>query len=66
MNTNRLRVLEYVRRTIHSQGIPPTIEEIATGLNLSKSTVHKHIVDLENDGELLRKGSRRLLTLVRP
>lgn len=61
---NRSDVLRFIQDFIVAEGIPPTVEQISLGLHLSKSTVHKHIVDLEDEGQLLRKGRRRLLTIV--
>lgn len=61
---NRTDVMSFIDRHIREEGWPPSIEEIAKALEMSKSTVHKHIVELEDEGKLFRNGPRRLLTVI--
>lgn len=61
---HKLAVLEFIDEHVRTEGVPPTVRDIGSALNLSPSTVHKHIEELEADGKIMRKGARRLLTLV--
>lgn len=55
----RQEVLRFVRQFHQDQGTPPTIRDIVTGTSLSSlSTVHGHIVALETQGVIERKGPR--------
>jgi repressor LexA len=53
------RILDYIRRTVHERGYPPTVREIgeAVGLN-SSSSVHAQLSNLERRGLLRRDPSK--------
>lgn len=53
------RILEFIRRTVHDRGYPPTVREIgeAVGLN-SSSSVHAQLANLQRKG-LLRKDAAK-------
>ena len=53
------RILEYIRRTVHDRGYPPTVREIgeAVGLN-SSSSVHAQLANLQRKGMLRKDASR--------
>jgi repressor LexA len=49
------RILDYIRRTIHDRGYPPTVREIGEAVGLtSSSSVHAQLTNLQKKG-LLRK-----------
>ena len=52
---SQARILEYIEKTTHQKGYPPSVREIcdATGLK-STSTVHGHLVRLEKKGLISR------------
>jgi repressor LexA len=49
------RILDFIRKTVHDRGYPPTVREIgeAVGLN-SSSSVHAQLANLEKRGLLKR------------
>jgi repressor LexA len=61
------QVLEFIRASIRTNGYPPTVREICTGLHLSSpSTVHAHLANLERLGFIKRDPSKpRALDVVR-
>ena len=53
------RILDYIRRTIHDRGYPPTVREIGEAVGLtSSSSVHAQLANLQRKG-LLRKDASR-------
>ncbi|QOP74411.1 transcriptional repressor LexA [Pediococcus acidilactici] len=53
LSTKQLNVLEYIYRTVQTQGYPPTVREIGKAIGLSStSTVHGHIDRLQKNGYL--------------
>jgi repressor LexA len=52
---SQARILEYIEKTTHLKGYPPSVREIcdATGLK-STSTVHGHLIRLEKKGLISR------------
>ncbi len=52
--TNKQQIIyDYISNFINEHGFPPTIREIANGVNLSSSaTVHAHLKNLEKKGYL--------------
>ncbi len=60
------QVLDFLKEWMSSNSYPPTVREIADGLNLSSpSTVQAHLTQLEHKGYIRRGGSKsRSLELV--
>jgi repressor LexA len=53
------QVLEFIRECVRTNGYPPTVREICTGLHLSSpSTVHAHLANLERRGLIKRDPSK--------
>ncbi len=53
------QVLQYIRTKIASQGYPPSVREICSGLGLrSSSTAHAHLSQLEAKGYIRRDPSK--------
>lgn len=45
------KILEFIISYIHIHGYPPTVREIGDGVGLkSKSSVHAHLLRMQNDG----------------
>ncbi|MCY2958726.1 MAG: transcriptional repressor LexA [Planctomycetota bacterium] len=64
--TRRQRdILDFFESYTRSQGISPTLEEIATSLGVNKVTIFGHVAELERKGVLTRaaKGVSRALQL---
>ncbi len=53
------QILEYLRKTLATQGYAPSLEETAAHFNLSSvGTVHKHLKALEDKGLIRRQWNR--------
>jgi repressor LexA len=53
------RILEYIRRTIHDRGYPPTVREIGEAVGLtSSSSVHAQLGNLQRKGMLRKDASK--------
>jgi repressor LexA len=53
------RILDYIRRTIHDRGYPPTVREIGEAVGLtSSSSVHAQLANLQRKG-MLRKDATK-------
>ena len=53
------RILEYIRRTVHDRGYPPTVREIGEAVGLtSSSSVHAQLGNLQKKGMLRKDASR--------
>ncbi len=55
LSDKQIKILEFMKNYIKYKGYPPAIREICNELNISStSTVHSHIVKLENKGYIKR------------
>lgn len=55
LSKKQIDILNYIKSYIKYKGYPPAIREICTKLNISStSTVHSHIVKLEDKGYIRR------------
>src|SRR5918992_2807600 len=53
------RILEFIRRTVHDRGYPPTVREIGEAVGLtSSSSVHAQLANLQRKGMLRKDASR--------
>jgi repressor LexA len=53
------RILDFIRRTIHARGYPPTVREIGEAVGLaSSSSVHAQLANLERLGLLRRDATK--------
>jgi repressor LexA len=53
------RILEYIRRTVHDRGYPPTVREIGEAVGLtSSSSVHAQLANLQRKGVLRKDPSK--------
>lgn len=53
------RILDYIRRTVHDRGYPPTVREIGEAVGLtSSSSVHAQLTNLQRKGMLRKDPSR--------
>lgn len=53
------QILDYIRQYIESEGVAPTLVEIAEAMKLSSlATVHEHLVALENKGMIKRTSGK--------
>jgi len=58
LSDRRSQILDYIIRTSHERGYPPTVREIGQAVGLtSSSSVHFHLRTLEKAGYLERDGS---------
>lgn len=59
-------VLEFIKKYINTNGYPPSVREIARGINLrSPATVHFHLNKLENLNYIKREPSKtRAITVL--
>ena len=59
MEDSRKRIYDYIVEHISRCGYSPTVREICNGVNLkSTSTVHHHLLKLEDNG-LIRMGNNK-------
>jgi repressor LexA len=59
MTPRQRRILDYIRRTIHDRGYPPTVREIGEAVGLtSSSSVHAQLANLQKKGLLRKEDSR--------
>lgn len=55
LSDKQIKILDFMKNYIKYKGYPPAIREICNELNISStSTVHSHIVKLENKGYIKR------------
>ena len=68
LTTRQRRVLSYVRDYSASHGFPPSVDDVAAHLHLSRSTAYGHIRVLQRKGRLRRtkKNTSRTLVVVEP
>ncbi|BCC54900.1 LexA repressor [Bacillus anthracis] len=53
------QVLRFIQQRINDYGYPPSIREIGEGLGiLSSSTIHSHLIKLEEKGFIRRDQSK--------
>jgi repressor LexA len=66
LSTRQREVLEFIRDYIATQGYPPSVRDIASGVGLSSvSSAHAHLATLGERGYLRRDESRpRALVLL--
>lgn len=64
----QVQILEFIKKSILELGYPPTVREIAKGVNLSSSaTVHYHLEKLERLKYIKRDKSRpRAISILDP
>lgn len=63
----RNKIIEFIKEYNREYNVNPTYSEIASALELSKSTVHFHVLKLEQMGLVSRKpGMARYISLVPP
>lgn len=59
MTKRRAQILDFIRESVATKGFPPSIREIGASVGLSSSsTVHSHLIALEETGHLKRDPSR--------
>ncbi len=57
--SNQQKILDFIKEEIEQKGYPPSVREICAGVGLrSTSTVHAHLVHLEEQG-LIRRDSTK-------
>jgi len=55
LSPRQMTILQYIQKTIDTRGYPPSVREIGEAVGLkSSSTVHAHLVKLENKGYIRR------------
>src|SRR5436309_3454800 len=55
ITTRQRRILDFIKRTVHDRGYPPTVREIGDAVGLtSSSSVHAQLANLERRGLLRR------------
>jgi len=64
LTARQRRVLSYVRDYSASHGYPPSLDDVATYLHLSRSTAYGHIRVLQRKGRLRRTKKNTSRTLV--
>ena len=52
----KTRVYKYIKNTIEEQGYSPSFDEIAAAISCAKSTAHKFVLRLVDEGFLERRG----------
>jgi len=59
LSSKQLKILEFIKREIHSKGYPPAVREICKAVDLkSTSTVHGHLEKLEKKGYIRRDATK--------
>ena len=59
LTSRQRQILDYILRTVHSRGYPPSVREIGEAVGLSSpSTVHSHLSALTKAGYLRRDPSK--------
>lgn len=58
----KMEIYRFINDFLREYRVCPKIEEIAEGVNLSKSTTHKFIVRLEEEGYIERFGKNQMTT----
>jgi len=52
------QILDFIENYIERKGISPSLEEIGYHFRLAKSTIHQHVVGLEEKGYLKKRANR--------
>lgn len=58
----KIEIYNYINEFIKEYGVCPSIPEIADGVHLAKSTTHKYLVRLEEEGYIEKYGRNQILT----
>lgn len=58
----KIEIYNYINGFIKEYGVCPSIPEIADGVRLAKSTTHKYLVRLEEEGYIEKYGRNQILT----
>jgi DNA-binding MarR family transcriptional regulator len=66
-NTTELRILRFIQQYVREHTYPPSLNEIARGCYLSRSSVSRYIDRLQMQGRIARDfGIARGITLLEP
>lgn len=57
------QIYNYLNNCIEEYGVCPSVQQIADDNNCSKSTAHKFLVRLEQEGKIERIGSKQIITV---
>ncbi|MBO5481295.1 MAG: repressor LexA [Clostridia bacterium] len=60
--TRKIEIYNYINEFIKEYGVCPSITEIADGMRCAKSTVHKYLVRLEEEGYIEKYGRNQIVT----
>ena len=58
----KMKIYDYINEFIKEYGVCPSITEIADGMRCAKSTVHKYLVRLEEEGYIEKYGRNQIVT----
>ena len=58
----KMKIYAYINEFIKEYGVCPSITEIADGMRCAKSTVHKYLVRLEEEGYIEKYGRNQIVT----
>ncbi|KUK31804.1 MAG: LexA repressor [Thermoanaerobacterales bacterium 50_218] len=59
LSPRQMAILDYIQKTIDERGYPPSVREIGEAVGLkSSSTVHSHLVHLEQKGYIKRNPTK--------
>ena len=58
----KIKIYDYINEFIKEYGVCPSITEIADGMRCAKSTVHKYLVRLEEEGYIEKYGRNQIVT----
>ncbi|HFK1726923.1 winged helix-turn-helix transcriptional regulator [Bacillus cereus] len=59
LTTRQSQILNYLQQRIQEYGYPPSIREIGEGIGISSpSTIHSHLLKLEEKGFIQRDQSK--------
>lgn len=67
LNNSQEKILKEIKNSLEDRGYPPTVRELCNKVGLkSKSTVHYHLIKLEELGYIKRKhGEPRAITVLK-
>jgi len=57
------QIYNYLNNCIEEYGVCPSVQQIADDNNCSKSTAHKFLVRLEEEGKIERIGAKQIITV---
>ncbi|MDX6047476.1 LexA repressor [Bacillus paranthracis] len=59
LTTRQSQILSFLQKQIQEYGYPPSIREIGDAIGISSpSTIHSHLIKLENKGYIRRDHSK--------